>query len=189
MMWTSYTLKWLAFTVLLLALVVAAWHNAGRRASHRNAPPVSADVHSSSSSAGGVPSLSAGREEPGRRPDAADVPLATGEDKTQVLESIHNAAVTYDPAHLTVIRKFLLHDDPEVRGAAINGMIVLGDSSAGAMLREAAKLAPTPHDAVAMLDAAEYMELPAGSLRSRKPKPAEGPHHQEPNDNGRGESR
>ena len=81
-----------------------------------------------------------------------------------LLEEINDAAVMYDPAYLPAIQKHLLHPDQEVRKAAINGMIVLGHREASLMLREASKLAPSPHEAVAMLEAADYLELPSASM-------------------------
>ena len=81
-----------------------------------------------------------------------------------ILEEINDAAVMYDPSYLPAIQKYLLHHYPEVRKAGINGMIVLGHRDASPMLREASKLAPSPHEAVAMLDAADYLELPSASM-------------------------
>lgn len=81
-----------------------------------------------------------------------------------ILEEINDAAVMYDPGYLTAIQKYLLHQDPEVRKAAISGMIVLGHRYASPMLREASRLAPSPYEAVAMLEAADYLELPSASL-------------------------
>lgn len=107
--------------------------------------------------------------------------------KEEILETVHQASITYDPKELPVIQKFLLDADPEIREAARNAMIVLGDGSAGPMLRDASKLAPTPHEAVAMLEAADYVELPSGTFNLKKrgtpkskrllsrPKPQSGP--------------
>ena len=88
--------------------------------------------------------------------------------KEEILETVHQASITYDPKELPVIQKFLLDADPEIREAARNAMIVLGDASAGPMLRDASKLAPTPHEAVAMLEAADYVELPSGTFNLKK---------------------
>lgn len=88
--------------------------------------------------------------------------------KEEILESVHQASITYDPKELPAIQKYLLDADPEIREAARNAMIVLGDASAGPMLRDASKLAPTPHEAVAMLEAADYVELPSGTLNLKK---------------------
>lgn len=100
-------------------------------------------------------------------------PQPTGENgsteaRKEILEEINDAAVTYDPADLPRIEPYLLHPDEEIRKAAINGMITLGDASAGALLRKAASLASTPQEAVRLLEAADYVELPSATLRRRK---------------------
>lgn len=87
-----------------------------------------------------------------------------------LLEQIHDASVTYDPRELIKIQPFLTHPNAEIRKAAVDGMITLGDASAGSMLREASKSAPTPQEAVAMLEAADYVELPSARLIDRKAK-------------------
>ena len=98
-----------------------------------------------------------------------------------ILEQINDASVTYDPRELSKIQPFLTHADPEVRKAAMNGMIVLGDASAGAMLRDAAKSAQSPQEAVAMLEAADYVELPSATndlrnkIRKHAGKPRKNP--------------
>lgn len=85
------------------------------------------------------------------------------------LEEINEAAVTYDAKALPRIQPYLTHPDPEIREAAKNGMIVLGDAAAGPLLREASRKVATPQEAVALLEAADYVELPSGlSLLNRK---------------------
>lgn len=79
----------------------------------------------------------------------------------QILEAINDYASTYDPKELVHIEPYLLHSDPQVRNAAIDGMVTLGDSSASVMLKKASEKAPTTSDAIAMLQAAEYLELPS----------------------------
>ena len=81
-----------------------------------------------------------------------------------IIDEINDASVMYDPAYLPAIEKYLLHQDVEVRKSAINGMIVLGHRAAAPMLRAASKLAPTPYEAVDMLKAADYLELPSASM-------------------------
>jgi hypothetical protein len=81
------------------------------------------------------------------------------------LEKIHDAATTYDPVELAAIRPYLVNADPEIREAAVNGMIVLGDAAAGPMLREAAARMESAEEAKAMLAAADYVELPSANLR------------------------
>ena len=106
--------------------------------------------------------------------------LSTQQTET-ILEQINDASVTYDSRELSKIQPFLTHADPEVRKAAMNGMIVLGDASAGAMLRDAAKSAQSPQEAVAMLEAADYVELPSATndlrnkIRKHAGKPRKNP--------------
>ena len=90
--------------------------------------------------------------------------------KQRILDQIHDAAVAYDPSSIPVIEPFLLHADPEVRAAAINGFIVLGERGAVPIMRAAAAQAPTPQDAMALLQAAEYIDLPSATNIIRKKK-------------------
>ena len=88
----------------------------------------------------------------------------TDEARATILKEIEQASVTYDAKALPDIEPYLLHPDPEVRQAALNGMLILGDAAAGPLLRKAAGKAPTPKEAVALSEAADYVELPAGSF-------------------------
>jgi hypothetical protein len=85
--------------------------------------------------------------------------------KEAAIEMIQDAATTYDPAQLAVIRPYLTSVDPELRAAAVDAMIVLGDASAGAMLRLAAAGNPSGEEAAAMMKAADYVELPPANLK------------------------
>ena len=91
-------------------------------------------------------------------------PKLTDQERIAILGKIEEASVTYDAKALPQIEPFLLHPDPEVRTAALNGMIVLGESGAAPLLRKAAEKAPTPQEAVAMTEAAGYLELPSGTF-------------------------
>lgn len=108
----------------------------------------------------------------------SEVPKA--ESHQEALERMHEASITYDRAQLKIIQPYLTHPDAELRSAAINAMVVLGDASAGPMLREASKTAPSPREAVAMEEAADYVELPSADFkvlleelknRPKKPNP------------------
>ncbi len=81
----------------------------------------------------------------------------------QILGEIHDASITYDPHELSKIGPYLRHENPSVRAAAVDGMIVLGDASAGVMLREAAKVTTSSQEVIAMLQAADYVELPSAT--------------------------
>lgn len=94
---------------------------------------------------------------------------------SRILEEIHDASVTYHPNGLKVIEPYLLHADPQVRKAAIDGMIVLGERGAASIMRTAAENAPTAQDAVALLEAADYVELPSakGFMKKKNKQPDE----------------
>lgn len=98
------------------------------------------------------------------QPEAPQQAALTEEARTAILGEIEQASVTYDAKALPDIERYLLHPDPEVRQAAMNGMIVLGDAAAGPLLRKAAEKAPTPKEAVALTEAADYIELPPGTF-------------------------
>lgn len=115
----------------------------------------------------------------GRAPNSAPGPIQGGgttaktgiadesveKSRAEALEKIEEAATSYDPAELPVIRPFLIHPDPELRAAAVNGMVVLGDASAGPMLRDAARTLSSPEEAKKMEEAANYVELPPANLK------------------------
>jgi len=117
-----------------------------RKASNHSAPPLEGSGSESD----------IGRAEP---------PPEDPEAKRPVLEEIEEASISYDPKELPVIQRHLLSADPEIRLAARNGMVVLGDAAAAPMLREAAKLAPTSEDTIELLKAADYLELPPARIK------------------------
>ena len=107
------------------------------------------------------------------------------EERSAILNTIEQASVTYDAKALPLIEPYLLHQDPDVRLAAMNGMIVLGEAAAGPLLRKAAEKCTSPKEAVALSEAADFVELPSGTFvpkertasGTRKPgKPGERPH-------------
>ncbi len=85
-----------------------------------------------------------------------------------ILESIHEASIQYEPEQIPVISRYLVHPDQEVRTAALNGLIVLGERAAANNLREAAKQLEDPREAVTYLDAADYLELPSYRFNKRE---------------------
>ncbi len=101
--------------------------------------------------------------------------------KETILGKIQDASITYDAAYLPVIKPYLLNSDPEIRKEAVNAMVILGDSAGGPMLREAAKQMSNAEDMKAMLEAAEFLELPPANLKEilKKNKAAKAP---EPSD-------
>jgi hypothetical protein len=136
------------------------------------------------------PQVVTGDDQARRTPSKADaVPSAKGSqlqvvERFAILNTIEEASVTYDAKGLPLIEPYLLHQDPEVRLAAMNGMIVLGEAAAGPLLRKAAEKSTSPKEAVALSEAADFVELPSGtcvpkertSPGTRKPvKPGERP--------------
>jgi hypothetical protein len=85
-------------------------------------------------------------------------------DRELVLTSIHEAAITYDPAVLGDIVRHLGSPDPEVRAAASEGVILLGDSSGAPFLREAARKARDPAESADLAAKGDYLELPPAKL-------------------------
>ena len=88
----------------------------------------------------------------------------------EILVEIEEAAVTYDAKSLPVINRYLLHSSPEVRRAARDGMIVLGSSEAAPLLLNASRQTADVKEARELMEAAEYLQLPAGKLTRRSKK-------------------
>lgn len=95
------------------------------------------------------------------------IPAGDPAAQEKILSDIDDATVLYSPEGLPKIQPYLLHADPEVRAAALDGMINLGEAGAAPILRAASQLAPTPEEAAAMREAAAYLELPPGRLPKR----------------------
>ncbi len=76
---------------------------------------------------------------------------------------IDAAVVTYSPAGVKAIRPYLLDADPEVRAAARDGMVQLGESDAVPLLRDAASKLKDPQEVASFREAADLLELPAWS--------------------------
>jgi hypothetical protein len=102
------------------------------------------------------------------QPEKHEVLTAPPATQEGILGQIEDASVTYDAKALPLIEPYLLNPDPVVREAAKNGMINLGDAAAGPLLREASRHAYTPQEAVALSEAADYVELPPASVRLTK---------------------
>lgn len=109
--------------------------------------------------------LPATRPKPQNHENKPGVPPAS---QAVILSQIEDASVTYDAKALPLIEPYLLNADPVVREAAKNGMINLGDVAAGPLLREASRHASTPEEAMALSEAADYVELPPATARRIK---------------------
>jgi hypothetical protein len=124
-------------------------------------PPAAKASGKKETKAGNAPPSSGSNVETARAKEAA--PLDNQQRET-ILAEIEQLSVSYDAKELPKIEPYLLHPDAGVRKAAMDGMIVLGDSAAAPLLRKAAEKAPTPQEAVALTEAADFMELPEGSF-------------------------
>lgn len=81
--------------------------------------------------------------------------------KEAAIEQIVQGKVTYSAEGVPVIQPFLNNPDEEIRLEAIEAMKQLDAPEAAAALREAAKTARNANERAAMLEAAEFVELPS----------------------------
>jgi hypothetical protein len=104
-------------------------------------------------------------ENPSTPPQPAVSPaLAAGKSNSThaaELARIEELATTYAAEQVQPLARYLQHESPAVRAAAVDGLVRLGDSSAAPLLRAAAKQMDDPDETVAMLNAAKYLELPS----------------------------
>lgn len=77
--------------------------------------------------------------------------------------TIDAAVVTYSPAGVKAIRPYLLDADPEVRAAARDGLVQLGEGDAVPLLRDAASKLVDPQEIASFREAADLLALPAWS--------------------------
>lgn len=156
-------------SVLLLGIL--AWIQTGRDASPSELrdPPPPRVPQASSLTRDEKPGVASRVAEAGEAPDLAPATadLAAEEIQAALLEQIHQAAISYEASELPVIEKHLLHGDPLIREAARDGIVTLGAAEGAPLLRKAAALAGDPRESVALLDAADYLELPSADLQKR----------------------
>ncbi len=164
---------------VLLALVLGA--GAGvlfwlTRESRSEAPPPSASqapkTSVSAASIQSAPSTTGVGSDtsapPGAEPGAAAAPLLSGE---AALEAISDLAATYDAASVPALARYLKHQNPDIRSAARDGLINLGERAAIPFLQEAAKTAAA-EEANALREAAEFLALPTWTERREAEKKA-----------------
>jgi hypothetical protein len=87
----------------------------------------------------------------------------TKEQKDAKLAQLHECAITYEATSLPLIEPALYSEDPEIRTAALNAIIILGAREGGAILRKAANTARNSREAAELLAKAEYVELPSAT--------------------------
>ena len=82
-------------------------------------------------------------------------------EKQVVMDRIQEAISTYSAEGVPILKPLLLSPDLEIREQAIEGMKQLDAPEAAAALREAAKKVTDPRDRQVMLEAADFVDLPA----------------------------
>lgn len=170
---------WPAALAVLVGVGAGAFF--ARRGVERTPAAPAVSSLSSSPAASPAPTVSAS---PGdRRPTeaatsaAAAAPLATAPSLPAgeaALQAIDELTVTYDAASVPDLARYLKHSDPEIRSAARDGLINLGERAAIPFLQEAAKTAPA-EEATALREAADFLALPtwAEHREARKKAQAE----------------
>ena len=116
-------------------------------------------------------------EPPTILPQALDANGSTAEGEERrlaILGSLQEAATTYSPEGIPLIEPSLYSSDREVREAAADALVVLGETGGAKALRKAAAKSRDPREAVALIERAEYLELPPAKLspRDNQPDPA-----------------
>ncbi len=144
--------------LLLVAAVSMAWHTLQSHPGLVATAPASErhDVHSATSDGSTRSVAHAQNHISGAQADNT-VQAAS---RQEIIQQLQGAAVTYDPAQLTVIQPYLVDADPTLRSAAVNAMMVMGETSAAPMLRNAAKLLASSDEAKMYERKAAYLELP-----------------------------
>jgi hypothetical protein len=152
---------WLLAAALTAGVLMIIAFNAGGEPDNR-VPEIPATAPSQA-----LPSASETTGKPGPSVPAALAPdfklVPDNAPQEALLEAINDVAITYDPVELPKIKPYLLHPDPEVRKAALDGMVVLGDAAAAPLLRDAARQVASSKEAIEMMQAAEFLELPSAT--------------------------
>lgn len=77
-------------------------------------------------------------------------------------------ATSYEATSLPLIEPSLYSEDPKIRAAALNAVVVLGANEGGAVLRRAAAAAKDQKEALELLEKAEWVELPPVDINHLK---------------------
>ncbi len=113
-----------------------------------------------------VPPVAGTVENPLADVPTPDAPASPGIE--QSIQRIEAAVVTYEAASLPAIAPYLTDPNPELRTAAREGLLQMGLSEAVPLLREAAGKMKDPREAILLLDAADFLELPSVSSTAGK---------------------
>ncbi len=157
---------WLALRLAEPTPIVPPPAPADRGQAGPAAPTASSLPAAEGRAAAGIPESTGAVREPAP-PSQTEAPPAIT-DVSAILSRIDEASTRYDPSALPVLQPYLLHEDEEVRTAAVDGIIALGEAGGAPLLRAASAQLKDPREAVAYLDAAEYLELPPVTMEELK---------------------
>ena len=102
-----------------------------------------------------------------RTPPAETIPISSPSpviDKEKILSDLNRYACTYQASSLPQIEPYLYSKDKDLREAALNDIVILGDAAGAPILRKAADQSQDTAEAAELLNKANYLELPSGSL-------------------------
>jgi hypothetical protein len=102
-------------------------------------------------------------ERHGRARTATTKAATNSERRVTARAVIESAALRYEPSAVNDIRPWLLDTDPEIRQAARDGLVMLGESDAIPFLRDAASRLEDPTEIASFHEAADLLSLPAWS--------------------------
>ena len=95
-------------------------------------------------------------------------PSTAGVPTPNIIASLEEAAISYDAARLPEIIPHLYSEHAEIRSAATDALVTLGDASGAEAIQQAARFVTDPREAESMLQKAAFLSLPPGKLSSRK---------------------
>jgi hypothetical protein len=95
-------------------------------------------------------------------------PSMVGEPTPKIIASLEEAAISYDASRVPEIVPYLYSEHAEIRSAATDALVTLGDASGAEAIYQAARFVPDPREAESMLQKAAFLSLPPGTLSSRK---------------------
>lgn len=96
-------------------------------------------------------------------------------ERDRIVEEVREAAITYDPASLSVIAPYLNSPDLELRQEAVNAVVTLGDAAGAPLLRAQAAKETDPLRKKELLDFAAWLELPPAQFVMPKKKNSQTP--------------
>ena len=94
-------------------------------------------------------------------PPAASTVAPASDALSSAQERIDALVVTYAKESLPALSTYLTHQDPAVREVAREGFLQMGLTEGAAYLRAAADQLRDPREAVQLLDAADFLDLPS----------------------------